>query len=414
MYAKSNQYNNESNSKNEITSELENSITLEDMSIISIVNDIISSAVRKGASDIHIEPTEEDLKIRFRIDGMLQEYLGLPKEKILPLVSRIKLIGQMDIAERRLPQDGRVQIEVEENKIDLRISSLPTIFGEKLLVRILDKRQDLLHISKLGFSKIQLERFKEIINYPYGLILVTGPTGSGKTTTLYAALNYIGSIHKNIITIEDPVEYVLKGINQVQCNLKAGLDFSKGLRSIVRQDPDIIMIGEIRDQETAKISVRSSSTGHLVFSTLHTNNATSALNRLVNMGVESFLVASSVMAVISQRLVRKVCPSCKESYIPEKTSPEFIFLSKKHTKHEIKLAYATGCSACNYTGFKGRIAIQEVFKVSANERKLLLNGADDETIKKSALNNGLITMEQDGITKALEGITTLSEVIRIT
>lgn len=419
MYTQTNHYNYDSlykqnQNESNITSKIKNPEDLEKLPIIEIVNDIIFTAIKDNASDIHIEPDDEKVNIRYRIDGMLYVNRKIEKSLFLPLISRIKLMGQMDIAERRLPQDGRAQIQIENNKVDLRISTLPTIFGEKILIRLLDNKKSLLHLDKLGFSKKELAKFENIINYPYGLVLICGPTGSGKTTTLYAALNQIASTHKNIITIEDPVEYVLKGINQVQCNEKSGLNFSKGLKSIVRQDPDVIMIGEIRDQETAQISVSSSNTGHLVLSTLHTNNSTSALNRLVDMGVEPFLVASSVMAVVSQRLVRKTCLYCAKRYQPEQSSPEVALLASDYLNKQIHLTRAIGCSKCSYTGYKGRIPIQEIFTISADERKLLLNGADSETIKKSALKNNLVTMKKDGIDKALAGITTISEIIRVT
>lgn len=417
MYAQSNQFNYQYKDRpedNEKLSSQEDLILREESPIISLVDDIIYTAVEQGASDIHIESSEDEVIIRYRIDGILDVNRKLAKKTSLPLISRIKLMGQMDIAERRLPQDGRAQIKSDKGKVDLRISSLATIFGEKILIRILDNKKELLDLDKLGFSKKGLASFKEIINCPFGLILLCGPTGSGKSSTLYAALNYIASSHKNIITIEDPVECVLKGINQVQCNEKAGLDFSTALKSIVRQDPDVIMIGEIRDTKTAQIAVRSSSTGHLVLSTLHTNSSTSALNRLVDMGIEPFLVTSSVRAVVSQRLVRKICPNCQESYKPLQSSSELAFLGEEYTDKVVTLFKGSGCSKCNYTGHRGRVAIQEIFKVSAAERKLVLERADDETIKNSALKNNLITMKQDGIAKALAGITSLDEIIRIT
>ncbi|MDK2824599.1 MAG: type pilus assembly protein PilB [Clostridia bacterium] len=386
----------------------------DDAPVIAAVNGIINQAVNTGASDIHIESIEDSVKVRFRIDGLLQESLNLPRKVHPPLISRIKLMANMDIAERRLPQDGRFQIKTGRKKVDLRVSSLPTIFGEKIVIRILDKEQKLIQINQLGFTTQQLEKIHKLLRFPHGMVLVTGPTGSGKTTTLYAALNHIQTIAKNIVTIEDPVEYVLNGINQVQTNPKAGLTFARGLRSILRQDPDVIMVGEIRDRETAEISVRAATTGHLVFSTLHTNDAASALTRLVDMGVEAFLVASSVIGVVAQRLVRRVCPRCSEQYKPQPNSPEVLFLGKEYKDKDIVLTRGTGCSYCNQTGYKGRISIQEILQVTSDEKNLILHKADAETIEKSAVKNGMISMKEDGIKKALEGITTIQEIMRVT
>jgi len=404
----------EVNTLDKLAFDLDNLGAEDDAPVIAAVNGIITQAVNMGASDIHIEPVEDCIKIRFRIDGLLQEVLNLPRKVQPPLISRIKLMAEMDIAERRLPQDGRIQIKTGNKKIDLRISSLPTIFGEKLVIRILDKEQRSIQINQLGFTVQQLERIHKLLRFPHGMLLVTGPTGSGKTTTLYAALNHIKTVAKNILTIEDPVEYVLNGINQVQVNHKAGLNFATGLRSILRQDPDVIMVGEIRDAETAEISVRASTTGHLVFSTLHTNDAASSLTRLVDMRIEAFLVASAVIGVVAQRLVRRVCPRCSEQYRPLLDSPEYLFLGNEYEGKELVLTRGTGCSYCNYTGYKGRIAIQEILQLTSEERKLILNKADAETIQKSAVKNGMVTMREDGIQKALEGITTIQEVMRVT
>jgi len=386
----------------------------DDAPVIAAVNGIINQAVNNGASDIHIEPSEDSLKIRFRIDGLLQETLNLPRKVQPSLISRIKLMSDMDIAEKRLPQDGRFQIKTGAKKIDLRVSSLPTIFGEKLVVRILDKDQKLVQINQLGFTLEQLEKFNRLLRFPHGMVLVTGPTGSGKTTTLYAALNSIQSIAKNIITIEDPVEYVLSGVNQVQTNVKAGMTFARGLRSVLRQDPDVIMVGEIRDKETAEISVRAATTGHLVFSTLHTNDAASALTRLIDMDIESFLVASSVIGVVAQRLVRRICPRCSKQYKLLADSQESLFLGSKYSNQEILLTRGTGCSYCNNTGYKGRIAIHEVLQVTSEERNLIFCKADTESIQQKAIENGMISMKEDGITKALEGLTTIQEIMRAT
>jgi len=394
--------------------EMDNLFTDDDAPVIAAVNGIINHAITAGASDIHIEPAEDSLKVRFRIDGLLQETLNLPRKVHPPLISRIKLMSDMDIAEKRLPQDGRFQYKTEEKKIDLRVSSLPTIFGEKLVIRILAKEQKLVNISQLGFTLEQLEKFQKILRFPHGMILVTGPTGSGKTTTLYSVLNHIHNKAKNIVTIEDPVEYVLPGVNQVQTNSKAGMTFAAGLRSILRQDPDVIMVGEIRDRETAEIAVRAATTGHLVFSTLHTNDAASALTRLIDMGIESFLAASSVIGVVAQRLVRRVCPRCGQKYQPSADSQEMLFLGPKFANQEIFLTRGTGCTYCNYTGYKGRIAVNEILPITSAERKLILAKADAETIQKKALENGMISLKEDGIIKALEGLTTIREIMRVT
>lgn len=386
----------------------------DDAPVIAAVNGIINQGVNVGASDIHIEPSEDNLKIRFRIDGLLQEAFNLPRKIQPPLVSRIKIMSDMDIAEKRLPQDGRFQINTGTKKIDLRVSSLPTIFGEKLVLRILDKEHKAIHISQLGFTLKHLDRLNQLLRFTHGMILVTGPTGSGKTTTLYAALNQIQDSAKNIVTIEDPVEYILSGINQVQTNVKTGMTFAAGLRSVLRQDPDVIMVGEIRDRETAEISVRAATTGHLVFSTLHTNDAASALTRLIDMGVEPFLVASSVIGVVAQRLVRRVCPRCSREYHPLIDSPEMLFLGSKYSNEKIVLTKGIGCTYCNQSGYKGRIAIQEILKITSEERRLILNKADTETIREKAMEKGMISIKEDGISKALEGVTTIQEIMRVT
>ncbi|MFZ5943364.1 MAG: GspE/PulE family protein [Bacillota bacterium] len=403
----------ETNFLDKLAFEIDNLASEDDAPVIAAVNGIINQALGSGASDIHIETSEDSVKIRFRIDGLLQETLNLPRKVQPPLVSRIKLMADMDIAEKRLPQDGRFQIKTGAKKVDLRVSSLPTIFGEKIVIRILDKEQKLIQINQLGFSLPQLEVVNRLLRFPHGMILVTGPTGSGKTTTLYAALNNIQGASKNIVTIEDPVEYVLNGVNQVQTNVKAGMTFAAGLRSILRQDPDVIMVGEIRDRETAEISVRAATTGHLVFSTLHTNDAASALTRLIDMGVEPFLVASSVIGVIAQRLVRRICPRCIQKYQPQPNSPERLFLGQEYFCEGLTLTRGTGCTYCNNTGYRGRVAIQEVLHLNHRERELVLHKTDAQTIEKSAVESGMITMREDGIKKALEGITTIQEIMRV-
>jgi len=330
----------------------------EEAPVIKAVNTIIQQAVKDGASDIHIEPRERDVRVRIRVDGVLREIMTLNKSIHPPLISRIKIMAEMDIAEKRLPQDGRIQVKSSARNIDLRVSSLPSIFGEKIVIRLLDKDNQFLSLEQLGLRTALLEKFKKVLAAPYGMILITGPTGSGKTTTLYAALSEINDVGRNIVTIEDPVEYLLPGINQVQTNNKAGLDFASGLRSILRQDPDVIMVGEIRDKETAVIAVRAATTGHLVFSTLHTNDAAGALTRLVDMEVEPFLVASSVVGVMAQRLVRRNCSYCSEDYQVPDGAQERLYL-KVPDGEPLTLKRGKGCAQCGFTGHKGRLALHE-------------------------------------------------------
>lgn len=378
---------------------------------VRLVNRIILQAVHSRASDIHIEPQEKDIRVRFRVDGLLRDVLHLPTGILNTLVSRIKIMGGMDIAEKRLPQDGRFQVTVERRSIDLRVSTMPTVYGEKVVLRILDKSTMLLPLDGLGFLPATRQIYETLIRSAYGMILITGPTGSGKTTTLYATLNALSSPEKNIITIEDPVEYLLPGINQVRVNLKAGLDFASGLRAILRQDPDIIMVGEIRDRETADIAVRAATTGHLVFSTLHTNDAAGAVTRLLDMGVEPFLVNSSLIGVVAQRLARLICHNCRETYQPGPEDPAYTFIQDRQ---RLTFYRGRGCPQCNYTGYQGRTAIQEVLVMTEDIRALVAEKAPSHEIKKAAVAAGMVTLREDGLEKASQGLTTIEEVMRVT
>lgn len=379
--------------------------------IIRLSNVIISAAVKEGASDIHIEPEEKKLLVRFRIDGLMKESFVLDKHLQSALLSRFKIMSGLDIAEKRLPQDGRFQTRIGNRTVDFRISSFPTINGENIVMRILDKGSVLVSMHELGFDKNTLIFFEELIRRPNGIILVTGPTGSGKTTTLYSALNSINSVDKNIITVEDPIEYRLDMIRQCQINSKIGLSFAAGLRSILRQDPDVIMVGEIRDKETAHIAVESALTGHLVFSTLHTNDAPSAINRLTDMGIEPFLTASAVSGVLAQRLVRKLCPKCKEKFAPDDLMLRSINV-KMNPSHSFYRA--KGCPHCNQKGYKGRLAIYELLTVNEDIKRLTMERASSSKVKEAAIENGMRTLRQDGISKVLQGLTTVEEVVRVT
>lgn len=380
--------------------------------IIRVVNSIIHQAVKERASDIHIEPRENEVRIRFRIDGLLREIMNLPRHIIAAVVSRIKIMGDMDIAEKRIPLDGRIQVKIAQKSIDLRVSTLPTIFGEKVVIRVLDKDNVLLRLDELGMPPELLKSYRGISKSSYGMILITGPTGSGKTTTLYSTLSEINTPDKNIITIEDPVEYVLDDINQIRVNQKAGLDFATGLRAILRQDPDVVMVGEIRDGETADIAVRAATTGHLVLSTLHTNDAASTLLRLIDIGVEPFLVASSVIAVMAQRLIRVICPTCKEPYEVPPSAPARSFLNLSDTE-PVLLYKGKGCANCGYTGYRGRKIIQELLPITSVQRNLIKEKATADEIWRSAVDQGMVTLKQDGIQKALKGLTTIDEIMRV-
>lgn len=378
--------------------------------IVRLVNLIITQAVRERATDIHIEPRKSDIAVRYRVDGLLHNARLVPKHLHPAITSRIKIMSGMNIAERRIPQDGRIPLNVDGKEIDLRVSTLPTIFGEKVVMRILDKSSTLLSLSQLGFQHEAQVVFEKIINQPYGMILITGPTGSGKTTTLYAVLRQLNSPEKNLITVEDPVEYQLTGVNQVQINPRANLTFANSLRSILRQDPDIIMVGEIRDSETAEIAINAALTGHLVLSTLHTNDAPSAITRLVDMGIEPFLIASSLIGVTAQRLVRKICLHCKVEYTPHIDSLSFLDLEMPKN---VKLYRGQGCDKCQGKGYMGRTALQEVMVVDESIKTLILERASSSIIKEQARKNGMRTLLEDGWAKALEGITTVEEVLRV-
>jgi len=385
---------------------------IDDAPIVKYVNLLITEAVTDRASDVHIEPMDNDVRVRFRIDGVLHEIRRNPKQLHPGVVARIKVMADMNIAEKRVPQDGRASIDMRGKAIDIRVASLPTIHGEKMVLRILDKSASLMSLEELGFRDETMERYSRSFHKPYGTIMVTGPTGSGKTTTLYATLNVLNSIKQNIITVEDPVEYRLPLINQVQVHYKAGLTFASALRSILRCDPDIVMIGEIRDAESAQIAIESALTGHLVLSTLHTNDAPSALTRLLEMGIEPFLIASAVDCVSSQRLARKLCDRCKEAYEPDPNFLEKVGFTWEDME-EKKLYRAKGCPACNRTGFKGRIGVYEVLEVSENIEKLVSRNAPHVEIAEMARSEGMKTMREEGFAKARQGVTSLEEVLRV-
>lgn len=394
------------NEKETITIEDE---IIDEAPVIRIVNSLLIRAIEEDASDIHIEPFGDHVLVRFRVDGLLRQIMKMPRRMSNAVVSRVKVMANLDIAERRLPQDGRIPLRLLQYDIDLRVSTVPTIFGEKVVIRIFNKENiKRLALDTLGFSDYNLRQFTNFLKSPYGMVLVTGPTGSGKTTTLYTALKTLNSSEKNIVTVEDPVEYVLEGVNQIQVNAKTGATFSTYLRSILRQDPDVIMIGEIRDLETAEIAVRSATTGHLVLSTLHTNDAPGAVTRLIDMGVEPFMVASSVMGVIAQRLVRRICPNCREPYTPDETELTFAGVETPDG-----FFAGRGCEECGHTGYRGRIAIHEVLAVKPSLKKLILERASLEELRRAALQEGMIALKEDGIAKALKGITTIKEIMRL-
>ena len=381
--------------------------------IIKLVNHIISQSIKARASDIHIEPYQNSFTVRYRVDGILYDLLTPPKWIQPALISRIKVMSKMNIAEKRLPQDGRFDVKIGDQNIDLRVSTIPTAFGERVVMRLLNKSGSLLELKDVGLTPQRLKLAKRLVTNPNGIILVTGPTGSGKTTTLYAILSSINKPDINIITIEDPVEYQIKGISQIQVSPKIGLSFARGLRSIVRQDPDVILVGEIRDQETADIAVQSALTGHLVFSTLHTNDSASAITRLVDMGVEPFLISSSVLAVMAQRLVRELCDYCKKPYRPNEVYLNSIGLSPEQFGKG-QLYKAVGCEKCFHTGYRGRLGIFEIMVMNEELKTLILQTFDSNRIKAVAQKNKMVTLRQDGIIKVLGGKTTLEEVLRVT
>ncbi|MFO7885412.1 MAG: type II secretion system ATPase GspE [Desulfobacteraceae bacterium] len=384
-----------------------------DAPVIRLVNHMISQSVKANASDIHIEPFQESIQVRYRIDGILYKMLSPPKWIQSALISRIKVMSEMNIAEKRVPQDGRMEVRIGEQEIDIRVSTIPTAFGERLVMRLLNKSGHLLKLSEFGISKENMAKFHRLIHLNNGIVLVTGPTGSGKTTTLYSALSAINSPDKNIITIEDPVEYHLNGIGQIQVNNRINVTFATGLRSIVRQDPDVILVGEIRDIETAEIAIQSALTGHLVFSTLHTNDSAGAITRLTDLGVEPYLITSSVKAVIAQRLVRILCPHCREEHLPGKAEQTALTLAPGAL--EGKTVYrAKGCSSCFNTGYSGREAVFEILEVDEDIKKTVLTTCDAGRIKETALKKGMRTLRENGTEKVLKGITTVEEVLRVT
>lgn len=397
---------------------VDNNITLEkdlmeqinNAPVVRLVNSIIEQAVVSRASDIHIEPGERRLRIRFRIDGELHEIMSTSMQTHGAVVARIKIMSNLNIAERRLPQDGRVEIEVAGKNLDLRISVLPTVYGEKVVIRLLDRSSFLMSKKQLGFTEDNIRRYEQLLRMPYGIILVTGPTGSGKTTTLYTALRELNSPSVNIITLEDPVEYRLEGINQIQINPKIGLTFANGLRAILRQDPNIIMVGEIRDEETANLAVRAAITGHLVLSTLHTNDAASSVVRLLDMGVEPYLAAAAMVGVIAQRLVRKICPECKTKY---PASEQELKILGFEPGSELELYKGKGCSSCNGTGYRGRTAVNEIMVVTRKHRELITQRASTDRLTEISREQGMQTLKENCIEQVIAGITTLEEMVKV-
>ncbi len=403
--------------RDSIADELEEELTTvvgnagdEDAPAIRLVNQILLTGIQQKASDIHIDPHEKKLLIRYRVDGVLKTERALPKNLQNVLIARVKIMANLNITESRMPQDGRIKVTLEYTPIDLRISTLPTVYGEKIVIRILDLGNSITNIGHLGFNKFNYQHFINLISKPAGMILITGPTGSGKTSTLYAALNHLNGDEVNIITVEDPVEYQIDGINQVQVNSNVGLTFSAGLRSILRQDPNIIMVGEIRDTETAEIAIRASLTGHLVLSTLHTNSAIATIPRLIDMGIEPYLVVSSLSGIVAQRLVRKICRECKEENIP--TEMEKSVFERRGIKVE-KTYRGKGCPVCNSTGYKGRVAIQEILVIDDAIRQMMMNEKSITSIRDYAMHNGMIFLIDDGLLKVKQGLTTVEEILRV-
>ncbi len=386
----------------------------EDAPVVKLVNMMLLNAIKKGASDVHVEPYEKKLRVRYRVDGVLIEEMTPPMKLKAAIASRLKIMSQLDIAERRLPQDGRIKLKLGKGReMDFRVSVLPTLWGEKIVLRLLDKGNLQLDMTKLGFDVEPLGHFKWAINQPWGMVLVTGPTGSGKTTTLYSALSELNKVSQNISTAEDPVEYNLHGINQVQMHEEIGLNFAMSLRSFLRQDPDIIMVGEIRDFETAEIAVKAALTGHLVLSTLHTNDAPATIFRLLNMGVEPFLITASVNLVLAQRLARKICVDCKQPFTIEPKALKDIGMTDEQISKG-KLMKGVGCRTCNNTGYKGRVALYEVMRFTDTLKEMVLGGSSAAELKMAAIKGGMLTLRMSGITKVLDGVTTTEEILRVT
>ena len=386
---------------------------LEDAPIVKLVTAIMTQATADRASDVHIEPTERDVRVRYRVDGVLHEVMHSPKSIQGGLISRLKVMADLNIAEKRVPQDGRVSMRVSNKSLDLRLATLPTVYGEKIVIRILDKSNALMQLSELGFQEEAFKRYEKSFRRPYGAILVTGPTGSGKSTTLYATLNIVNQVDRHIITVEDPVEYRLHGVNQIQVNPKAGLTFASALRSILRADPDIILIGEIRDRETAMIAVESALTGHLVLSSLHTNDAPSAITRLTEMEVETFLVASALDCVVAQRLARKLCEKCKQPYTPDTAELVEAGYEEQKLEEVQELYHPVGCQYCANTGYRGRMGLYEVMPMSEEIERLTVDRASSEAIRAVALEQGMIELRADGLMKAAQGLTSIEEIARV-
>ena len=402
--------------EDDLAVEAEN-LDIDDKPAVQLVNQIINNAIKAGASDIHIEALEKYMRVRFRIDGVLQEIMQNPIKMYAAVISRIKVIGGMDIAERRIPQDGRATVKFDDKTMDVRIASMPTVYGEKVVMRLLERSNtNIVTLKDIKFSPRQFDRFNHAIHLPYGFVLVTGPTGSGKSTTLYATLAEISTLEKNVITLEDPVERRMSGINQVQMNNRAGMTFAAALRSVLRSDPDIVMVGEIRDSETAKIAVEAALTGHMVLSTLHTNDASGAVTRLDEMGVEPFLTASSLVGVLAQRLVRRLCPKCKEEYEISHEELKKIVPDLEdygYNQPSYKLYKAKGCLTCNNTGYKGREAVFEFLTVTEEMKRLILDRATVAEVKKLAMSQEMLTLKDEGLYKMMEGNTSLEEVLRV-
>ena len=386
---------------------------VEEAPIVKLVQAIMTQAAADRASDVHIEPTETDVRVRFRVDGVLHEVMHSPKSIQGGLISRLKVMGDLNIAEKRIPQDGRVSLRVNNRSLDLRLATLPTVHGEKIVIRILDKSNALLQLSELGFLPHAFESYERSFRKPYGAILVTGPTGSGKSTTLYATLNIVNSIDRHIVTVEDPVEYRLPGVNQMQVNPKAGLTFASALRSILRADPDIILIGEIRDRETAMIAVESALTGHLVLSSLHTNDAPSAITRLIEMQVETFLVGSAIDCVVAQRLARQLCEKCKQAYAPEESELIETGFPESRIPDLGVFFRPSGCRSCSNTGYRGRVGLYEVMPMTEEIERLTVERASSETVKRVAIEQGMYTLRDDGLHKAASGLTSIEEIARV-